>query len=1504
MRIRQRHDEHLYHYEKTEERMMRATKSTFHLIRVIALIAGLTMSVAVIAWGQTGSNANANLPPTIHSGSAPEDWSHHHVVYSNLGTESESIRTGTHDRWLRVSSDPRYLMQQTRERGRRSRRGWGSPGGASGGGTQPLASKPARDWSLALGTGTVALGMSPAKFNFDVTAAITSANCTSDFVVYGLDVTGSSTQANLVGVNNLYSGVSPAGLCGLAPTVNWAYNTSTIGGGITTSPILSIDGTQVAFIESTGSNSVLHVLKWAAGDGTVGASVVPVSVASTTTCTGSCMVSLAYDPSANGTTLSSPFYNYLTDILYVGNDNGQLFEVTGVFNGTPTAGWSSSVAAGGVVMTGPVLDVVSGSIFVGGSDGVLYAVNSTTGAVQNSLAIGSTGTGGGLVDSPIVDSANGTVIAYTAANAASVGGTALALNSNAVVVQADTTTPLGSIQVAPIGLGSQGSTANLNAEAGSFDNAYFNYTSGANTGHFYQIGTTAAATTPLLYQIPFGGVSSLTLGSTGSGYSHPTISISGGGTGAVGATSGSVDGLSLTADGSGYRSIPGVSLTAAPAGGTNATATASVGLANIAVTAGGSGFTSVPAVSITGGGGGAANALLGVGTVTLGVGGTGYTSVPTVTTTGGSPTTAATLAARVGTTAVNVTTAGSGYTSFPTVTFTGGGTGSARLGVNVVTVTAGGSGYTGLPTVTFSTGSVSTALGTGALGVNTLTLSTHGAGYTSVPTVTLAGGTTTATATATLSVQTVTANGAGAGYTSVPTVTISGGGGTGATATATVGVSLIALVTATGTGTATFTGDPAGGSTSTIGGTVYTWHGSSGGCGATANCIIHGGSTTQDAENLEAAINDNAGQCGFTSGGACFYNVTAANPSASATAAGAVTTVTNKTTGSITFSTTATAHTLSPTTGSIPAPGNGSVGCTNGAAEPVTFAGAGGTGAAGTANVTGGKVTSVTLTNAGSGYTAIPLFTAPGCTTQPSETVTAKVTGVGVSANGSNFTSVPTVAFSASGATTAATATAVLGVQSLTLTTAGTGYSAIPTVAFSTSGSTTAATGTATLKVVSVSVTAAGSYTTFPTVTINGNGGSGTTATITAKVVGVTMTTQGSSTTYPIVSFTGGGGTGAAASVTAATVESVTATAPGSGYGSVPGISFTTSGSSASATATAVMEVSSVTITIAGVYTTFPVASITGGATNPTLVTTAKVVGLTAGAGGSGYGSAPSMTFSGGGGTGAVALATINVTGIGLVYGGGGYPSGAVATITDSTGTGTGATATATVNAGNVMTPGTSPTTATVTGAAGAQASPVTEMFTGTTDRLFYGFGSASGTSEVVSENVTTPGSLSAGATPYTVPSAIGGASAIIVDNLSTRAQAASIYFATRGQVASSTAHTVNVVGITVPAFSTTYTATVASGSGITNGESVTIAGALCNGGSTPPCSSAFGGASAQPNGTFTVTGITATTFTYTSSINVNFGTYTFQANTGTATYLVPGPVSYQAVKLTQSGLN
>ncbi len=96
---------------------------------IAALSFVMVAGFAVLIFGQQGSRmaipSNSSQVPVLSHGhqespediqGLPDDWTHHHLVFSNPGTEEEAIRNGTHERWLKVVKDPRYIMQQLRRR--------------------------------------------------------------------------------------------------------------------------------------------------------------------------------------------------------------------------------------------------------------------------------------------------------------------------------------------------------------------------------------------------------------------------------------------------------------------------------------------------------------------------------------------------------------------------------------------------------------------------------------------------------------------------------------------------------------------------------------------------------------------------------------------------------------------------------------------------------------------------------------------------------------------------------------------------------------------------------------------------------------------------------------------------------------------------------------------------------------------------------------------------------------------------------------------------------------------------------------------------------------------------------------------------------------------------------------------------------------------------------------------------------------------------------------------
>jgi hypothetical protein len=436
----------------------------------------------------------------------PEDWTHRHIIFSSPAT----LETA-----LRVQQDPRFWHQWYRRNVRRELPGETAARDDSyaddfdrfGGDLfrrwrrrkelRSLGLK--RDWAISLGpNASVGAGNSPAKFSFDVTTANCGDAAQPDFVVYNTGVLGSSAQASIVAYDNLYSGCG-----GTIPTTYWAYDT---GGAVVTSAVLSLDGSQIAFIQTPSLPSVasLVLLKWqASADGAT--STTPDSINSVlpsqyATCMAPCMTTLSFSGATNDAN-SSPFYDYANDALYVGDNSGSLHKFQPVFGaGTPAeigSPWPVSLAPG-LKLSSPVLDSVTGRVFVGsGWSGVsgsqLFAVNASTGAIAATSS--SLGKGNGIVDGPIVDSSAGKVYVFVGTDN-SPSGTCLGGGPCSGVYQFTASSTLASSIEATVQRGSNSFTYTL--RAGDFDNNY--YTSSNGTGNLYVCGNTLGSGT--LFQIP------------------------------------------------------------------------------------------------------------------------------------------------------------------------------------------------------------------------------------------------------------------------------------------------------------------------------------------------------------------------------------------------------------------------------------------------------------------------------------------------------------------------------------------------------------------------------------------------------------------------------------------------------------------------------------------------------------------------------------------------------------------------------------------------------------------------------------------------------------------------------------------------------------------------------------------------------------------------------------------------------------------------------------------
>ena len=74
------------------------------------------VSVAVAALAAFGIPARAQeaTEPAAPNAGYVDDWTHHHLVFSNPGTRDDAVKRGTLDQWQKITNDPRYQLQQAK----------------------------------------------------------------------------------------------------------------------------------------------------------------------------------------------------------------------------------------------------------------------------------------------------------------------------------------------------------------------------------------------------------------------------------------------------------------------------------------------------------------------------------------------------------------------------------------------------------------------------------------------------------------------------------------------------------------------------------------------------------------------------------------------------------------------------------------------------------------------------------------------------------------------------------------------------------------------------------------------------------------------------------------------------------------------------------------------------------------------------------------------------------------------------------------------------------------------------------------------------------------------------------------------------------------------------------------------------------------------------------------------------------------------------------------------
>ena len=354
------------------------------------------------------------------------DWTHRHQIFSEPGTSDEALRNGTYDRWLKITGEPRYAMQQLRRSG---------AGTAMRIGTEPTGAEAERYQDAETGDadqeggiensiepaipanqqdfagGAVPRGMvralippqaqrrgSGAEFqsgddrrnegrkfgrkrenqltrDWSETEGLGGTTGMGHFPATFTSNAASCTADFAVYNTSLAGSASQANIvafnelykgCSPRPLTYWAFDT---GGIAATSVALSQDGTQVAFVQTDNvtGHADLVVLKGAAG-GTLTGPKVLTSNSAYPTCTAPCMISIPFSGAVTDTN-SSPYVDYGSKTAYVGDDSGQMHKFANVFSSSTPAeagsGWPVTLnTSTDAALGSPVYDSVSGNIFV------------------------------------------------------------------------------------------------------------------------------------------------------------------------------------------------------------------------------------------------------------------------------------------------------------------------------------------------------------------------------------------------------------------------------------------------------------------------------------------------------------------------------------------------------------------------------------------------------------------------------------------------------------------------------------------------------------------------------------------------------------------------------------------------------------------------------------------------------------------------------------------------------------------------------------------------------------------------------------------------------------------------------------------------------------------------------------------------------------------------------------------------------------------------------------
>jgi hypothetical protein len=371
-----------------------------------------------------------------------EDWTHHHVVFSNPGTAAEALAEGRFEQWYRTVNNPRYIMQQMKRNPLQQEMASAPDFAARMALLRPPTDFPDRDRRRRKKT-EVTLSK---DWNVDIGS--TAATQTGTFTA--------SSGTGTVTVGSTILTASPGTAASQTTTINTngvaSGNTITITNGASiltltaSTPQAQID--QIAFGATPSNNSYVTIaginyqFKTSNWSGTV--------------TSGYCFIR------TNGTT--STMVSELASAITNGSANG-----TGSGTGTWQCGTSATQPSNGVTVyssTSPDVDVQAKIM---GSTGFTTGTNGTTRLTITILTAASDGTGGNFNWWSGAAAASAATLAtniYNAMAGNSVGITGTNPSSGVVTITASQTGQAGNgISVAttiPSGLTGGAFNGNLN----------------------------------------------------------------------------------------------------------------------------------------------------------------------------------------------------------------------------------------------------------------------------------------------------------------------------------------------------------------------------------------------------------------------------------------------------------------------------------------------------------------------------------------------------------------------------------------------------------------------------------------------------------------------------------------------------------------------------------------------------------------------------------------------------------------------------------------------------------------------------------------------------------------------------------------------------------------------------------------------------------------------------------------------------------------------------------